>query len=675
MASSGTAWGNVAAASGSYAAGVRLRLDWKQISQDQVANSTKIRLTLYVVSGVYGHMIGTAPQTWSISCNGQKSNGSFTIQQGDNVTRQLGTLDVTISHNSNGDATFSASATASFNMDFNGWVESKSVSLRGTLNHISRASICSVSGTLQMGSEITIKTNRNNSSWTHTVKYNFQGHQAVIAEDVGASCKWTPDLATFAGWLPNATSAKCTIICNTYSGSTLIGTTETSFTLKVPNSVVPKFTSSTVTDAKGYATKYGGYILGMSDVRVTAQAESQYGATIKSITAELDGATDSGNKASFVLGAPTVVGSRSVKLTATDSRGRKITGTKAITVVDYDATLRANADVDRWNEEADIAEDESTTVRVHLEGSFFDVGGSGANTGTALVQYMQGTTGTEWTTAQTVQLENAFNTNVFIDGFAETQNFMFMITFEDSFGSTAQVFGFAGSATPVLDIRQDGSGLGIFTTADFDGLKVGNQMYIMPAAGNMYSSIYGQGSTDEPREALQLYRDRSVRALGDLFIGEAGYGYGTNLWMVPENGAPRQILNVDKDGYFNLYWRNGKGVGGMVMKTIWEGTWWTGEMTISQQMDYNLFVIKCNDRDVNLIGIRRNFGGSGSRITCFAVYSISTVGNHYTYAFPIMSTSATTWNIQGASYYQRHDNGGNHGSRMQIAITEVVGVL
>ena len=674
MASSGSATTNVAYL-GTGALAVQLKLSWSILSQNLTKATSKVRVTLQVVTFDQGKMIGWSNQPWSLKVGGSTvKSGTFNISQASNTTRTLATYDTTIQHDLDGDASISASASVSFNMTFNQWVGAKSVSVSGDLKNIPRRSTPTIDGDT-MGQQITITTNRASSTFTHTIKYNFSGHQGVIAENVGASCKWTPELETFAGWCTDATYKKCTIITNTYNASgTLMGTTNVSFNLKVPSSVVPKFTASEVSDSKGYLATYGGFVQGYSSVVVTCTAEAMYGATIKSYEVSLGEAKDSGLKSSYSLGVPNEAGAQSVKLTATDSRGRKITGTKAITVYEYDI-MTADFTIDRWDKTTDMQMDESSTVKVVFTGSFYDVGGAGKNSGTALIQYMQGTSGAEWTTAQTVQLDNVFSGGVFLDGFPETQSFMFMVTFTDSFGSTAQKFGFVGDATPVLDIKADGTGVGIFTTADFDGLKVGNQMYIMPAAGNMYSSIYAQGSTDEPREALQLYRDRSVRALGDLFIGEAGYGYGTNLWMVPENGAPRQILNVDKDGYFNLYWRNGKGVGGMVMKTIWEGTWWTGEMTISQQMDYNLFVIKCNYSNVNLIGIRRNFGGTGSRITCFAIQSNAENGNHYTYAFRIMSTSSTTWNIEGGAYCQRHDNGGNHGARTQIAITAVVGVL
>lgn len=623
MASSGTAWGNVAAASGSYAAGVRLRLDWKQISQDQVANSTKIRLTLYVVSGVYGHMIGTAPQTWSISCNGQKSNGSFTIQQGDNVTRQLGTLDVTISHNSNGDATFSASATASFNMDFNGWVGSKSVSLRGTLNHISRASICSVSGTLQMGSEITIKTNRNNSSWTHTVKYNFQGHQAVIAEDVGTSCKWTPDLATFAGWLPTAASAKCTIVCNTYSGSTLIGTTETTFTLKVPNSVVPKFTSSTVTDAAGYFDEYGGYVQGCSDIRVSAQAEGQYGSTITKITVSLDGVTDSGKKTSFVLGAPSETGNRTISLTATDSRGRSIKGTKSITVLEY-GLGEVNISADRWNQETDAQEDESTTVRIVLSGNFFDVGLNGANTGQCVIKYYEGTVPVgDATTLQTVTLANEFESVVYVQDMSETKSWYFVATFTDSLGGIFTRAATVGNATPALDFRGDGTGLGIFAISDYEGLKIGGNIKLKPAAGTIATKIQMDNWDGTLRDFVEFQSDGSLGIGANVVLNEQGLGY----WMTRNVGSgssaaklPFQALYTDSNGKVCMTWNDG-GLRGKCYTRIWSGTCSgaNGSVTVSSIDDYNLFSVMCAD-NVSIICQRRTaedtiIAGSGGTHT------------------------------------------------------------
>lgn len=95
---------------------------------------------------------------------------------------------------------------------------------------------------VQMGSTLKITTNRQSSSFTHTLYYTFGGTKKTMATGVGASYTWTvPDLAAKCD---NATSGTCTITCVTYNGSTSIGTTTKTVTLTVPAATTPSVSPS-----------------------------------------------------------------------------------------------------------------------------------------------------------------------------------------------------------------------------------------------------------------------------------------------------------------------------------------------------------------------------------------------------------------------------------------------
>ena len=385
MATSGYKTTNVAAAAGSYTDGVRLRLRWEELSQSVANNTTKIRLYLQVITGQYGQMIGTAPQTWKITCGGASDSGTWTIQQGDNTTRTIGTLDVTIKHDADGTGDFTASASASFNMNFNGWVGTKSVSgLTGALETIPRASTPSITGST-MGSAIKIKTNRASTSFTHTIKYNFQGHQAIIDEDVGASVTWTPAVETFAPWLTDATQATCTIICNTYQGTKLIGTKEVEFKLKIPSSVVPSISSVTPSDASGFLATYGAYVQNKSSVKVAVSAAGIHGSTIAKYAISMDGLKATANNA--VLGSPQNTGERTITATVTDSRGRTATATATIDVAEYFEPSLSSLTAYRVDTSTMEEDDESTTIYAYFDATFCNINNSGTNILASKIEY------------------------------------------------------------------------------------------------------------------------------------------------------------------------------------------------------------------------------------------------------------------------------------------------
>ena len=100
---------------------------------------------------------------------------------------------------------------------------------------------------VNMGSAVTIYTNRVSTSTTHTLLYTFGNTSGTIATNVGASVNWAPAL-TLAAQIPNATSGTCTITCQSYNGGTLTGTRTCTITLNVPATVVPSISSVTVED-------------------------------------------------------------------------------------------------------------------------------------------------------------------------------------------------------------------------------------------------------------------------------------------------------------------------------------------------------------------------------------------------------------------------------------------
>ena len=203
-----------------------------------------------------------------------------------------------------------------------------------TLESIPRASTPSVSGTVNMGSAMTIYTNRAANVFTHTIKYAFGNTSGTIATGVGDSVSWTPSL-DLAHQVPNATSGTGTITCETYNGSTHIGTKTCSFTLNVPSSLKPSASINfSEADATMISKGWGVYVKGKSKLSVTVTGTKAYSSNIKSYASNVQGTTYSSS--SYTSNVLANSGTSNVTATVTDNRGRTSSqATKSLTVIDY----------------------------------------------------------------------------------------------------------------------------------------------------------------------------------------------------------------------------------------------------------------------------------------------------------------------------------------------------
>lgn len=130
--------------------------------------------------------------------------------------------------------------------------------------------------------------------------------------------------------ITNTESALMTVALYTYSdtdGTAAIGSVSTeTFTVTVPDTIVPKITSLTVELDNGKNSVVAGWnvaVAGFTKVRVTATAEGAYGSTIKSFT--ISGGynqTVNGSILDFVGNIINSSGSKSFDTICKDSRGR-----------------------------------------------------------------------------------------------------------------------------------------------------------------------------------------------------------------------------------------------------------------------------------------------------------------------------------------------------------------
>ena len=187
--------------------------------------------------------------------------------------------------------------------------------------------------TVEMGKSVTINTPAVNSAYRHTLRYAFGKATGTIAENVASSKSWTPPVS-LASRIPDAASGIGTIYCDTYSGSTLLGTKSVSITLTIPSSVVPsagKLTAAVTEDTSGT----GQFVRGMGKAAVSLSgAASVYGSTIKSYS--VSGGGWSSNESTLTTGILQAAGEITFTAVVTDSRGRTAQTTCQIEVIAYD---------------------------------------------------------------------------------------------------------------------------------------------------------------------------------------------------------------------------------------------------------------------------------------------------------------------------------------------------
>lgn len=308
---------------------IKYKITITQNSQSVSNNTSNVTVSVNVYRTNTGY---TTYGTGTIYCKIDGTTYSASITSDDKITSSGITLfskTLTIEHNADGTKTLATSA----------WIDhsqfsSSAQSYSQKLTTIPRATTPTVSSTsVNLGSSVTITMDRASSSFDHTLRYSFAGSSGTIGSDIGTSKEWTVPLS-LADKIPKATSGSLIIYCDTYNGSTKIGTKSVTITVKVPSSVVPTISSVALSEAtSGLAAKFGAYVQNKSTLKVVISAAGAYSSTITSYSTKILNKTYTGS--TFTSGVLTSSGSVSVAVTVKDSRGRTATKTATVTVLAY----------------------------------------------------------------------------------------------------------------------------------------------------------------------------------------------------------------------------------------------------------------------------------------------------------------------------------------------------
>lgn len=370
-----------------------------------------------------------------------KLYGNTTVASGSKV----------LSHNSDG--------TRSFSISVSGAIYTYAVNCNGsgtfTLDTIPRASSVSV-GTLTLGTPNTIIINRASSSFTHTLTYNWGSTSGTIATKTSStSVSWTPplDLATY---IPNNSLGQGTIKCDTYNGSTLIGSKSVSFYGKVPDIIdtKPVITLNIVEAMEDVKTKIGAYVKDLSKLAITVSASGKFNASIKSYSIKVNGATY--NDSNAITEPLNTAGDMVITATATDSRGYVGTTSISINVLDY-SKPKINLFTAERSDASGTASESGGSLKVNYDVAYSNIiGPNGSNTISTNIKYKK----KDETDYTSVQVTNLSGTKVLADAVDINYTYDVLLEVSDSFNTTT-VSTIISTAFTLLDFNSSGKGMAI----------------------------------------------------------------------------------------------------------------------------------------------------------------------------------------------------------------------
>lgn len=444
---------------------------WSESGASSSTNKSTVKAAVYYYRDDSLKTYGTVTGTLTINGTG-KSLSKYVELTASSGWVEIGENSVSVTHSSDG----SKSITISWSGGFGSGVSAgnQSTSKTVTLTKIARASTPTTNPTaLTLGTAFTIKTNRASSSFTHKIHIwwgykDKNNYTEKWITNVGDSVSVTlTEAEGWASYLPNSASGVLGISCETFSGSTSLGTKQITRTMSVPSSWTPTAGTVTATASKPFGTV--DYLQDYSTVTLAMSgAEATHGATIDhyvfSNGSDVN-ATSSGN--SYTTGAIAGNGDQTYTVTVYDSRGLKASSNVTISVSPYagpSVTLsayRANAD----GTQSDIGE----YIIASVSGTYTAL--DGANAFALTIDYQ--TPGSDsWTTARKWTGQTAASYTLATDPFeaSSTKTWTVRATITDDAGGSATATFTVGIGIATVDYLAGGKGVTFFGTATKEGL-------------------------------------------------------------------------------------------------------------------------------------------------------------------------------------------------------------
>ena len=377
-------------------------------------------------------------------------------------TRDLASYTATINHSSDGKGSLTVYWKWGVNSSWGGYVNPSGsfTIILPTIPRVTTPVLSTDSVDLEKSVKITL--NRALTSHTHDIAIYYGSKSLMIAENVATSYTWTVP-TSIGQWIPNATSMECKLTVRTYQNGALNGSVSVPITINIPTSAVPEINSVTLSEANSNIGSFGLWIKGMSQIKVDTDASGIYGSTIKTISSTIEGTTYTGE----IFTTNTIVnsGSLAIKVEVTDSRGRKATSTKNITITDYQAPQILKFSARRCDSAGNIKEN-GTYARVEYAYKITSL--DGKNDKSVKISY-RNTKTSSYTDLFTSSTSYEEDTLYFSDNILDLANSYYIkIELSDSFSSNVSSEVLIPTERVPLELLYTGLGVSIGKAAELD---------------------------------------------------------------------------------------------------------------------------------------------------------------------------------------------------------------
>lgn len=386
---------------------------------------------------------------------------------------------INISHNADGSKSVSMSATHSTGISLG----TGTVSGTAVLLDIPRATTPSLSDSIvNLGDTITITTSAASSSFRHTLRYKFGSMTGTIASKVASSVKWTIP-KNFANVITTTNRGAGEVICETFNGSTSLGTKSVPFTAFIPDTAEfrPSIEASdiTVSDTNSALySKFGGHVQNKSRLNISVSGvATAYGSAITRYEISVSGKSYIGSQ--VTTDTLTQSGTLAVSCTVTDSRGRTSSASKNITVYPYTAPQITAYTVYRSNASGE-ADESGEYATLYMAYSIASV--DGKNDRQYRILYKR-STDESYTTAESGTAQTSYEGIHTLSGVTFSIDYQWDIRLEiwDYFTSSNHIAWTQTLDTEevILDFNSSGKGFAIGKVSEQDGFEIAWDAYFL----------------------------------------------------------------------------------------------------------------------------------------------------------------------------------------------------
>lgn len=477
------------------------------------------------------------PQTVTITVGSTKiaDLSGITYNLSNGGVRSLGTWTTTVNRNTyeNSVPIVAEASDVGYLGEYEGVTATINRSL--SLSTIARESVPSLhTNSITFGNDVRIYTNRQNTSYTHTMVYRIGTKEGLIANNVGSYHDWTPP-NELAETFPDSLSGTVDIEVTTFNGSNELGTNTVRLTLAIDtNSTVfrPHVNPPTLSERNSLVPS-GVWVQGQSSVNIIGGSLGRHGAKIVSGSVILNPGSNQ-QRVSADLNTEyetlsqtmrfTTAGTYNIALEVVDSRGLRTTSSpQTIEVVPYSAPRLSEVTAHR-------DPDEPTNVIIGAKGIGSHLGNENTLT---LSAYIRPATDTVWDETHRVVNNTSTNGEVSISnqsfsGYSEALSYEIRIELKDELTSSQVSMVTIGTTSVLLDAYKDvGMAIGKLYEPEYtSSLQVGEK------------GLRSSGPIQVGDESVMYVQENSIYDGADLNnFTESGL-YSTNVSLDTIVNAP-----------------------------------------------------------------------------------------------------------------------------------------